>query len=213
MSLDVSTMNTVNGQYSYSTPVLSDKAAILEALSKQLVYYFSPVNLLKDTFLNEVMSLNAGCVPVDILAKFSNIQRIVSSSQIQDSTTDDIPRLLCDAVYGSDYYRQLLRIIVVDQNGQFVAHFGQEYLPSDQCTYFLAIGPTDKLQLEGYQLSSHDATIKNVIILRDVDDQATEDDIRAVFSHSSPGILGIQKDIEHCWYVYLYRSYCTFSLR
>jgi hypothetical protein len=47
-------------------------------LARQLEYYFSPQNLLNDTYLQTLRELNDGCVPVSILANFSKVKLILS---------------------------------------------------------------------------------------------------------------------------------------
>jgi hypothetical protein len=207
---DVTAAIVMNGSYSDSVALLSDRSTLLNALSNQLVYYFSPANLLKDTFLTGAMNFNSGCVPIEILANFSNIQRMIAtfySNYPHVYEQEDFQNLLCHAACGTDNARQYLRVIVVDQFGRFVAKFGEEYISSGELTYSLAIGPSlTTPPLESPPPSSNETAVKsNIVILRDVSDQATEDDIRAVFTHpSSTVIKSIQKDVEHCWYVLLY---------
>ena len=153
------------------------------------------------------MNLHSGCVPVEILANFSNIQRLIAtyySKYPHVYENEDYQSLLCHGAYATDDARQHLRVIVVDQLGRFVANFGDGYSRSDACTYSLAIGPllvTPPLESPKASLNETETRV-NTIILRDVSDQATEDDVRAIFGHpSSVGIKSIHKDVEHCWYV------------
>jgi hypothetical protein len=59
-----------------------DKQQILKKLAKQLIYYFSDKNLPKDVYLQTIMKLNSGHVPISILANFSNVNKIVAGSGI-----------------------------------------------------------------------------------------------------------------------------------
>ena len=53
------------------------RSGLLQALTPQLEYYFSPANLAGDTYLRTLMDLNSGYVPVAAVATFGNVQRLV----------------------------------------------------------------------------------------------------------------------------------------
>lgn len=58
----------------------SSKQQLLQKLEKQLIYYFSTNNLSKDVYLQTIMNLNSGHVPISILANFSNVNKIIGRS-------------------------------------------------------------------------------------------------------------------------------------
>jgi hypothetical protein len=59
-----------------------DKQQLLKQLAKQLIYYFSTQNLSKDVYLQTIMNLNSGHVPISILANFANVNKIIGRSGI-----------------------------------------------------------------------------------------------------------------------------------
>lgn len=74
----------------------SKRAELLKQLEKQLIYYYSSHNLSKDVYLQTIMNLNSGHVPISILANFSNVNKIIGKSGVlqqylnkdNDSTED-----------------------------------------------------------------------------------------------------------------------------
>ena len=60
----------------------SKRAQLLKQLEKQLMYYYSSHNLSKDVYLQTIMNLNSGHVPISILANFSNVNKIIGKSGV-----------------------------------------------------------------------------------------------------------------------------------
>ena len=55
---------------------------LVKQLAKQLTYYFSKQNLSTDVYLQTIMKLNSGYVPISILASFANVNKIIGRSGI-----------------------------------------------------------------------------------------------------------------------------------
>ena len=78
-----------------------DKQQLLKRLAKQLIYYFSDKNLPKDVYLQTIMNLNSGHVPISILANFANVNKIIARSGIL-LLNDDIIDLSADVDADAD---------------------------------------------------------------------------------------------------------------
>lgn len=191
---------------------------LLESLAKQLSYYLSTQNLSSDTYLNTIMELNSGHVPVTIVSNFSNITRIIADSLTDDERISDldVPGLVREASIRSEF----LEVAVLNQNGSPIAkdEDGTYELETGRLTFF-AVGPTsvrpahhdtikplrrDRKQNSGKIVKS-DNTI-NILILRDVPEEATEEDIRDIFkkpTDTSIEITDVQREIGNCWFVTL----------
>jgi hypothetical protein len=140
------------GETSLSTVTLDidQMNNLLSSLLKQLSYYFSKQNLSKDTYLNTIMELNSGYVPLSIIANFANILKIVHSyfPIINDDNNDkdhqtpiiDIPDLLRQAALLSHH----LEIVLLNQKGQVLVKFGHESFDQIQNSKitFMAVGPS-----------------------------------------------------------------------
>eukprot|EP00555_Chaetoceros_dichaeta_P010522 CAMPEP_0198255858 /NCGR_PEP_ID=MMETSP1447-20131203/5902_1 /TAXON_ID=420782 /ORGANISM="Chaetoceros dichaeta, Strain CCMP1751" /LENGTH=589 /DNA_ID=CAMNT_0043942341 /DNA_START=256 /DNA_END=2025 /DNA_ORIENTATION=+ len=195
----------------------ANRDELLELLAKQLSYYLSTQNLSKDTYLNTIMELNSGHVPVSIVSNFANITRIITDNLMDDERISnlDVPGLVREAAIRSAY----LEVAILNQNGGVIAkdEDGTYQLETGRLTFF-AIGPTsiqpehhekilplrrDRKQDSG-EIAKSDNT--NILILRDVPEEATEEDIRNILTQNTDTsfeIADVQREIGNCWFVTL----------
>jgi hypothetical protein len=193
-------------------------------------YYFSPHNLSKDTYLSTIMKLNSGFVPITILCGFTNINRIIARyanalANGMDIADIDVHHLLvCSAVEA-----KVLKIILLDQDGNMIKTHGEEgYDDMKGPKAFEAIGTDDEgegidadADADGEGVSHAETAVvkekdradanvdakssstNSTVILRDVPEEATEDDIRHVFEGDDGNVIihNVQKEVGHCWYV------------
>lgn len=187
---------------------------LLTPLAKQLLYYFSVQNLSSDTYLKTMMDLNSGFVPVSILSNFANISRIITDSLSSEENiySVDVPGLLRQAALRSEY----LEVSVLNQQGKIITtdNDGNYQLEQGRLNFF-GIGPSSSRPTEydttkplrkdsKQQIDKLKSDSANIIILRDVPQDATEEDIRAIFQNntdSSCGISDVQREIGNCWFV------------
>lgn len=109
---------------SSSSPLmqLTKNQNLLQALAKQMNYYFSEQNLAQDTYLNTIMNLNSGYVPITILGGFANINRIVA----RFATEANVDMALLNPLFVMSLLRQSvihaegLEIASLDQSGKVV---------------------------------------------------------------------------------------------
>ncbi len=197
---------------------LLENGELITALTKQLQYYFSPQNLEKDTYLNTIMQLNSGFVPVSILINFANVNRIIGSfasrmgiSDIEDVNVAD---LLRKSALTSP---SKLKIVLLDQDGNPIASHGDVNFDSLKGGLtFEAFGKcvSDGDDSTGISTGEIDVPTNeedemqasSTVILRDVPEIATELDIRGIFEKSasnkniaSPIISNVQKEVSKCW--------------
>jgi len=190
---------------------------LLELLAKQLLYYLSSQNLSNDTYLKTLMELNSGHVPVNIVSNFSNITRIIRDSLADGETISslDVPGLVREASLRSAF----LEVVVLDQNGGIITNVedGNYQLETGRVTFF-AIKPTsdrptdhdtthslrrDRKQEFG-EKAKNDSP--NIIILRDVHEDATGKGICEVFKKNattSGWVTDVRRDAGNCWFVTL----------
>lgn len=197
------------------TPILENKneaylensPELLTGLSKQLQYYFSPQNLAKDTYLNTIMQLNSGFVPISILVNFGNINRIVgrfATGLGMDDTVDiDVSNLLRKSALSAD---SGLQIVLLNQEGQVLATHGDDNFDElKETVTFEGIGSCSTANKNGDEADSDvsAADKASTVILRDVPESATEDDIRSIFQSDdfSPNLTNIEKEVGQCWFV------------
>lgn len=202
--------NPTNSDTEKDIQELGNRDELLELLAKQLSYYLSTQNLSKDTYLNTIMELNSGHVPVSIVSNFANITRIITDNLMDDERISnlDVPGLVREAAIRSAY----LEVAILNQNGGIIAkdEYGTYQLETGRLTFF-AIGPTsiqpehhekiqplrrDKKQDSG-EIPKSDNT--NILILRDVPEEATEEDIRNILTDTSFEISDVQREIGNCW--------------
>uniref|UniRef100_A0A7S3V6V1 HTH La-type RNA-binding domain-containing protein n=1 Tax=Chaetoceros debilis TaxID=122233 RepID=A0A7S3V6V1_9STRA len=202
---------------SSDTPILENKneaylensPELLTGLSKQLQYYFSPQNLAKDTYLNTIMQLNSGFVPISILVNFGNINRIVgrfATGLGMDDTVDiDVSNLLRKSAL---FAGSGLQIVLLNQEGHVLATHGDDNFDElKETVTFEGIGScsTANGSNNGDEADS-DASAADkasTVILRDVPESATEDDIRSIFQSDdfSPNLTSVEKEVGQCWFV------------
>ena len=177
------------------------------------------------------MKLNSGFVPITILCGFTNINRIIARyanalANGMDIADIDVHHLLvCSAVEA-----KVLKIILLDQDGNVIKTHGEEgYDEMKGPKAFEAIGTDDEeeevIDADGdgegvshaetavvKEKDSADASANadakssstnSTVILRDVPEEATEDDIRHVFEGDDGNVIihNVQKEVGHCWYV------------
>lgn len=182
---------------------------VLCQIARQLEYYFSQQNLSKDTYLQTLRQLNDGCVPVTILANFAKIQFILSPYFPLFCDEESRMQVILQAVTEAT---DLLRVNSIDTATGKIA---TDETPSSATT-ILAIGPVHKEPLtlpssstatdgsllhQQRELSSSSSSSSNTIILRDVDPDVTEEEVRELFEQieGCPAIVSIHADIACCW--------------
>ena len=203
----------------------TQRAVLLEKLGKQLIFYFSSQNLATDTYLNTIMKLNSGHVPLTIVSNFAQIRRIVNAHvSFGEFEENDI----CDLIReGALLQSELLNLVLLDQEGQVISNYGDAYYdPKAQKLTLEAIGPNGNIGEQHIKTSRSDSILqessrvtpppsvesKNIVILRDVPEDATEDDILSIFKNSddssassaSPVISSLQREHGNCWYVFFF---------
>lgn len=197
---EVSSQEVVNNN---EPPQVSEET--LEHLSRQLEYYFSTVNLSRDTYLRTLRDLNDGYVPATILSSFAKVQQLCTP-------LDGYNAVVMAATDFSDY----LEVVHVDkETSKRVEEKGPNTL--------LAIGPKDSKPIElpatpttfrpvlsannnNDLLSSLSppppvtTAVQNTIILREVVTGVTEDDIRELFDFEKcPPIKSVVEDMSNYW--------------
>lgn len=149
---------------SSSSPLLqlTKNENLLEALAKQMNYYFSKQNLAQDTYLNTIMNLNSGYVPITILGGFANINRIIARFAAEanvDMTLLD-PLFVMSLLRQSVLYAEELEVVMLDQSGKVVVsqqdHEQQEQTQQQQ--------QQRQLQLEQQQEEGMDKHKKSPIV-------------------------------------------------
>jgi hypothetical protein len=168
----------------------------LQALARQLEYYFSAVNLTRDTYLKTLRDLNDGYVPATILANFAKVQVLCpfdSHSGVIMAATD---------------YSDNLEVVHVDkESSKKVAESGINTL--------LAVGPKDMKSIDlatptppvrftvsvpTSPVPSPASGIQNTVILREVPAGVTDDDIRLLFDFEKcPPIQEVHEDLANYW--------------
>lgn len=81
-------------------PVLSPKQNPLEALQRQIDYYFSLENLIRDIYLRKNMNSD-GWVPLDLILNFKRVKIIVSLLEeglTNEAESQDVSKAIVDAV-------------------------------------------------------------------------------------------------------------------
>jgi len=173
------------------------------------------------------MKLNSGFVPITILCGFTNINRIIARyanalANGMDIADIDVHHLLvCSAVQ-----TKVLKIILLDQDGNVIMTHGEEgYEGMKGPKAFEAIGTDDDGDTDGdgegvshaetvvvkekdradasANVDAKSSSTNSTVILRDVPEEATEDDIRHVFEGDDGNAIihNVQKEVGHCWFV------------
>jgi len=172
------------------------------------------------------MKLNSTFVPITILCGFTNINRIIARYADGIDIADiDVHALLgCSAVQSN-----VLNIVLLDQDGNVIAAHGSEgYDGMKGPKVFEAIGSCETTvtvtgtgtgtvkgregsegthrqgaaQLKDDAKDSSTGT-NSTVILRDVPEEATEEDILSVFRDDDGNVVisGVQKEVGQCWFV------------
>lgn len=216
----------------YATRFLDDKS-LQKSIQTQISYYLSTKNLSQDTYLSTILSLNSNYLPISILGNFANVNRIIGqyapaiNSKEDESDKIDFNALDVDqkmqivhkVLEGVSSKSEMLELVVLDQGGNVVCKNQiTENVPVDEefeskkamPLSFLAVG-LNKFghSVENTTASSVSEAVEEkkqneVVILRDVSNDATEEDIRKVFSSDDENlsltIVKIEKDEENSWY-------------
>lgn len=179
----------------------------LQALARQIEYYFSQQNLANDTYLQTLRSLNDGCVPVSILANFAKVKAILTPSKAGSSSKKVPAAVLLQeeearihAVLQSvNEYTDLLKIHSIDTATGKIA---TDETPSSALT-ILAVGAAvqEPLVHAGSSSSSlMQPTETSTIILRDVDPVVKEEELRGLLDGlECPPITRVVSDVANCW--------------
>jgi hypothetical protein len=168
---------------------------VYKQLARQLEYYFSEKNLAKDTYLRTLKRLNDGCVPLSILANFSMVKRLVMPMA---AVIDDEGRQAAveEAVRN---HSSLLTIRSVDTKTGLRVESNSDHttISSHQ---ILVVGTVDAKPLAIDPTPSHSSSVVNTIVLRDVQDGVTPDDIKELFRNDNfPSVTSIKPDVANCW--------------
>jgi hypothetical protein len=200
--------------------ILSEKqrAILLQKLGKQLIYYFSSQNLATDTYLTTIMKINKGYVPLTIVSNFAKVMRMITShTNYVQLGEDDICGLIREAVLQQS---DLLNLVLLNQEGHVISKYGDEnYDPTAQNLTLEAVGPNGSIGEQHVRTSRSDSVVqessratpepttelKNIVILREVPEDATDDDILNIFKNAddsstpSPIVSRLQREHGNCW--------------
>lgn len=169
---------------------------LMNELSQQIKYYFSPQNLVSDVYMNTIMKRNSGFVPVSTLVNFGKVNHIIlKHSEGLSIATLDLQKILLNSVVGSSE----LDVVLLDSNGEYLADYGDCEFESSASSHEIGIG--FKISKK-YSHESFDDKKSNVVILRDVPEGATEVDVKKIFMDNDgngPVIENIRKEVGRCW--------------
>jgi hypothetical protein len=199
-SPDTADTSSGDGTATPSSPPEVVSEETLQALARQLEYYFSAVNLTRDTYLRTLRELNDGYVPASILANFAKVQALClpydSHSGVIKAATD---------------YSDNLEVVHVDkESSKKVAEEGIHTLlavgPKDLKPIELPVTPTpvrptvSVVPTSPVVPSPASSGIQNTVILREVPEGVTEDDIRLLFDFEKcPPIQEVHEDLANYW--------------
>jgi hypothetical protein len=174
-------------------------------LSNQLEYYFSPQNLTNDTYMKSVMQMNSGYVPISILANFSNVKKIVARFyEGSEVSSLDLNKILQTSALSSSN----LKVVVLDSQGKFLEnHSGPHYKQNPESSNILGIGSTFSTNIDSKHSPDITEPSSNIVILREVPEEATEEDVKTIFvdkNGDGPAIEKIMKEIGRCWFVHFF---------
>jgi hypothetical protein len=185
---------------------------IHQLLARQLEYYFSTVNLDKDTYLSTLRNLNDGYVPVSIIANFAKVQALAPLEAALDCVQTAATK-----------YSDLLEIVVIDSDtGKRVVEGEKD----EKKKTLIAVGPVSGEPIPMERIStSHGGTagvgasaavtpvvtkglvsttssngVQNTIIFRETPESITEEMIRELFAFEGcPPIESIKQDVQNFW--------------
>lgn len=172
---------------------------LINQLSNQLEYYFSPQNLASDTYMKSVMQMNSGFIPISFLAKFSNVKKIITRfHEDTDFSSLDVNKLLQTSALASSN----LKVVELDSHGTIVTNRMELHSKLNENSIILGIGSTFSENDGSKPATAVNESHTNLVILRDVPEEATEQDIKKIFVDENghgPTIENIQKEIGRCW--------------
>lgn len=164
---------------------LALSSELLSTLAKQLEYYFSDVNLRRDTYLTTLRDLNEGYVPASILSQFLKVQALVGVANAYQAVI----------TAAQDYSQDL---VVVFVHKELNTRCDKESAETITC-----IGTINQLPLPTLAEPVHHRPamlVPTTIIIRDVPLGTTEQDVRQCFEATTT-IQSIHQDVAQCWYV------------
>jgi len=180
----------------------------LQALARQIEYYFSAQNLANDTYLQTLRNLNDGCVPVSILANFAKVKAILTPPKAGSKKKVPASLLLQEeearihAVLQSvNEYTEMLKIHSIDTATGKIA---TDETPSSALT-ILAVGAAETRGPLMHAVSSSSSLLQGLtetstIILRDVDPVVNEAEVRGLLDGlDCPPITRVVSDVANCW--------------
>lgn len=183
MTVPSTKATSTNRARRHNEPALSSE--LLSTLAKQLEYYFSDVNLRRDTYLTTLRDLNEGYVPATILSQFLKVQALVGAANAYNAVI----------TAARDYSQDLIVVFVHKERN---TRCDQETEETITC-----IGTTNQLPLPTIvEPVPHRPTmlVPTTIIIRDVPLGTTEQNIRQCFEATTT-IQSIHQDVAQCWYV------------
>lgn len=182
------TSNTSSETASLPESTAEDHHMLLVDLARQLEFYFSPSNLARDFYLQALQSLHDGYVPVSILANFAKVQALCGRDE--DYRIQQVIKAASD-------YTSLLQVAPISS----VTNTRMEEYDS-AINSIWAVGPSTTATTTTITAPmSPKSSIQNVIILRDVPEDVTEEDVRRLFCDSHPSLVDVRLDVANCWYV------------
>ena len=182
----------------------------LQALARQIEYYFSKQNLEIDTYLQTLRNLNDGCVPVSILANFAKVKAILTPGNKGSKPKVPVAALLLEeesrihaVLQAVNEYTEVLQIHSIDTaTGKITT----DETPSSALT-ILAVGSPDPrstvrcVTSPSSAASSLPLAATSTIILRDVDPLVQEEEVRSLLERMDniPTTTRVVSDVANCW--------------
>ena len=203
---------------SSSTQRQQEVTIIHQLIARQLEYYFSTVNLAKDTYVSTLRSLNDGYVPVSIIANFGKVQALAPF----DSALEAVQ-------IAATEYSELLEVVHIDtDSGKKVE------ATSTKKKTVLAVGPVSGEAIPMEQISTtlggtagllppasatttfadnpsspasgkvsttnSTSSVQNTVIIREAPEGTEEETIRSLFQFQDcPSIESVHLDLQNCW--------------
>ena len=178
---------------------LSDEGeALLRQLARQVEYYFSTANLSKDTYVATLRSLNDGYVPISIIANFGKVRALVPY--------DGVNAVLKAA---TDYSNLIEVVMINTQTGKKVPF--DEITEDTKVKILQAVGPISGEPIPVSEISALQSPssspstptsqpVQNTVILREVPNDVTEDNVRELFTFEScPPVQSVRSDVANYW--------------
>jgi hypothetical protein len=171
---------------------------VLQRLARQVEYYFSTLNLSKDTYVCTLRSLNDGYVPISIIANFGKVKALVPYDAI-----NAVGKAAADCSH-------LLEVVQINpQTGKRVASDENNDADSPLNT-IEAVGPISGEPIPESQIPLAAASppvvrpvvaaVQNTIIIRDVPEGTEESQVRELFTFEKfPSVQSLHLDVANCW--------------